>query len=160
GLELLEPPGFGLERGEEGVEIGRGLAEAQLDVTQLVARTLELRRKALERRHRAFRQRDETGCAFAVVRSESCGCRRRCGAELDAVPVALALGGQLLFVPGLETFGVLDQRPQLREPSLGERCVRRQLLLPAPGRLKLAPRGLRGGAARELLFAAEAVDDL
>ena len=56
--------------------------------------------------------------------------------------------------------GVLDERAQLREPSLGERRVRGQLVVPAAGRLELAPRRPRRGAAGELLLAAEAVEHL
>ena len=46
------------------------------------------------------------------------------------------------------------------EPRLGERGVRRQLLVPAAGGLELAPRRPRRGAAGELLLAAEAVEHL
>ena len=61
GLELLEPARLRFERGQEGVEIGRGLAQPELDVAQLVAGALQLRREPLERRDRAFRERDEVG---------------------------------------------------------------------------------------------------
>jgi hypothetical protein len=76
------------------------------------------------------------------------------------MPVALALGAQLFFVPGLETVGVLDEGAQFCEPRVGECRVRRQFLLPAAGGLKLAPRRPRGGTTCELLLAAEAVEDL
>ena len=76
------------------------------------------------------------------------------------MPVPLALGTQPLLVPGLHAVGVLDERPQLREPRLGERRVRRQLVVPAPSGLEVAPRRSRRGAAGELLLAAEAVEHL
>ena len=59
GLELLEPPRLGLERREERAEVGRRLAQAQLDVPQLVAGGLQLRGDVLERRDRSLGEADE-----------------------------------------------------------------------------------------------------
>ena len=52
GLDLLEPARLGAERGEERAQLGRGLAQPQLDVAQLVAGARELGRERLERRDR------------------------------------------------------------------------------------------------------------
>ena len=41
-LDVLEPVWLGLERCEEGVQVGGGLAQAQLDVAELVAGAFEL----------------------------------------------------------------------------------------------------------------------
>src|SRR5262249_56519027 len=71
GLELVETAGLRLEGGEKGMEIGCGLAQAELDVAQLVARALQLGREPLERRDRALRQRDEIGGSLALVGRES-----------------------------------------------------------------------------------------
>ena len=60
----------------------------------------------------------------------------------------LALGAQPLLVARLHALGVLDERAQLGEARLGERGVRRQLLVPAPRGEQLAPRGARLRAAR------------
>ena len=142
------------------MEVGRGLAQAELDVAQLVACPLQLRCEPFERRDRALRERDETGGALAVVGSKSGGGLGSTGGELGDVPVPLALGPQLLLLPWLHAVGVLDQRAQLRKPSLGVRRVGRQLVVPAAGRLELAPRHPRRGAPGELLLAAEAVEHL
>ena len=123
-LELLEASRLGLERREERVQLRRGLAEAQLDVAQLVAGPLELGSEALERRDRTLGSADEPCGALALV-----GCqrlrrgRRRLG-ELDDVPKALALAREALLVARLETLGVLGERAQLGEPRLGGRGVR------------------------------------
>ena len=74
--------------------------------------------------------------------------------------VALALGSQSFFVPGLETCGVLDERAQLCEPRLGERHVRGQLVVSTTSGVELAPCRSRGCAAGELLLAAETVEHL
>src|ERR687888_85682 len=70
GLDLLEPAGVGLERREERAQLGRRLAQPQLGVAQLGARSLELRRELLERRDRALGKRDEARSSLPVVRSE------------------------------------------------------------------------------------------
>ena len=124
GLELLQPARLRLERGEEGVEIGRGLAQPELDVAQLVAGPLQLGREPLEGRHRALCKRDEVRCAVAVVRSERRRGSGRAVGELRDVPVPLSLGSEALLVPRLHPFAVLDERAQLRESGLGERGVR------------------------------------
>src|SRR5205807_7634741 len=48
-LELLQTSRLGLERREARAEVGRGLAQAQLDVAQLVAGALELGSEPLAR---------------------------------------------------------------------------------------------------------------
>ena len=67
---------------------------------------------------------------------------------------------QPLLLARLHALGVLDERAQLGEPRLGERRVRRQLVVPAPRGLQVAPRRPRRCAAGELLLAAEAVEHL
>src|SRR5262249_59183419 len=57
GLELLEPAGLRFERGQEGMEVGSGLTQAELDVAELVPGALQLGGEAFERRNRAFRNR-------------------------------------------------------------------------------------------------------
>ena len=57
--------------------------------------------------------------------------------------------------PGSRPVGVLDERAQLREPGLGERGVRGQLVVPAAGGVELTPGGPRRRSAGELLLAAE-----
>ena len=98
--------------------------------------------------------------SVAVVRRERRRRRGRPLGELGDVPVPLALGAQLLLLTRLHPVGVLDERAQLREPGLGERGVRRQLVVPAARGLELAPRRPRRRAAGELLFPAEAVEHL
>ena len=72
----------------------------------------------------------------------------------------LSLGAEPLLLAGLHGLGVLDERAQLGEPSLGQRRVRGQLLVPATRCLQLAPGRSSCGAAGELLLAAEAVEHL
>ena len=72
-LELFEASGLGLERREERVQLRGGLAQPQLDVAQLVAGALELGREPLERRDGALGERDEAGCALALVRRQRLG---------------------------------------------------------------------------------------
>ncbi len=160
GLELLEAARLGFERREKGVQIGGGLAQAELDVPQLVPRLLELGREPLERRDRPLREPDEAGGSFALLRCERRGGRGSAGGQVGDVPVPLALGAETLLLPGIHAFGVLDQRAQLDEPGLGERGVRRQLVVPPPRALQVAPRVPSGHATGELLLAAEAVEHL
>ena len=142
------------------MEIRRSLPQPELDIAQLVAGPLQLGGEALERSHRAFGERDQACCSLAVVGSQCLGgLGSPCG-ELGDVPVPLAHGPQLLLRPGLHAFGVLDERAQLGEPGLGERRVRRQLVVPAASGPELPPRRPRRGAAGELLFAAEPVEHL
>ena len=82
------------------MEVGRGLAQAELDVAQLVAGALQLGREPFERRDRALRERDETGGALAVVGSErlaaasaapeassaTCRCRSRSARSCSSSP--------------------------------------------------------------------------
>src|SRR5207237_10926548 len=101
GLELFEPARLRFERSEEGVEVGGRLAQAELDVAQLVAGTLQLRSEPLEGRDRALGERDEASSAFALVRGERRGGGGRSGGELDDVTVPLALGPQRVLLRGL-----------------------------------------------------------
>ena len=142
------------------MEIGGRLAQAELDVAQLVAGALQLGSDPFQRSDRALRERDEVRGSVAVVGGERCDGRGGPGGELGDVAVPLAFGPQLLLRARLQALGVLDDRVQLREPGLGERRVGGQLLLPAAGGLELAPRRSRRGAAGELLLAAEAVEHL
>ena len=141
GLELLQPARLRLERGEKRAQLGCGLAQPELDIAQLVARPLQLRREALERRDRPLGERDETGRAFAVLRGERIrrsGCRL---GELGHVTQPLPVGAQPLLVPLLHAFRVLRQRAQLGQTGLGERRIRGQLLVALAGYLQLAPCG-------------------
>ena len=53
-LDLFAPAGIGIQRRQEGPQGARGLAEAELDVTQLVARPTELGREPLDPGNGAF----------------------------------------------------------------------------------------------------------
>ncbi len=139
GLELLQPARLRLERGEERAQLGCGLAQAELDVAQVVAGALELGREPFERRDGPLGERDEPGCALALVRRERVGRRGRSLRELGDVPQSLAVAAQLLLVPVFHPLRVLGERAQLRDPSIDGSRVRGQLLVTAPGRLQLAP---------------------
>ena len=156
GLKLFEPPRLGLERRKERAQLGRGLAQAELDVAQLVAGTLELRRQPLERSDGPLGDRDQTGRALSVLRCERLRRRRRSLRKLGDVPQPLAVAAQPLLVPFVHPSGVLDERAQLGDPRLCERRVGRQLLVALPRRLQLAP----GGAHRLAVDAREPVEQL
>ena len=118
GLDLLEPVGLGLERGEKGAELGGCLAQPQLDVAQLVPGTLELGGEPLERRDRPLGQSDEARRALALLRRQRLAGRSDALRELGHVAQALALVAQA------------SPRCRARAP----RCPRR-----APAALLVAP---------------------
>ena len=155
-LELLEPSRLGLQRREKRAEVGRGLAQAQLDVAQLVAGALELGSEPLEGRHRPLCERDEAGGAVAVLGRERVRRRRSRFRELGDVPEPLPVGAEPLLLAVLHPVRVLCECAQLRQPGLGERGVRGQLLVTLPRALQLAPRD----AHRLALGAGEAVEQL
>ena len=70
GLELLEAARLGFEGRKERAKVGRRLAQAKLDVPQLVAGRLQLGGDVLERRDCALGETDEAARAFAVVGRE------------------------------------------------------------------------------------------
>ncbi len=160
GLQLLEAARLRLERGEECVQVGRDLAQPQLGVAQLVAGALELRREPLQRRHRPLGEPDEPGGSLAVVGRERVRGGRSALGELGDMAKPLALAAQRLLAARLHPLGVLDERVELGEPRLRERCVRRQLLV-APSRgQQLPPGGARLAPPAQLLLAAEPVEHL
>src|SRR5262249_18446104 len=69
-LDLLEPAGLGAKRRQERPQLRRGLAQAQLDVAQLVAGPRELGREALEWSNLPFGMGCETGGALALLRRQ------------------------------------------------------------------------------------------
>ena len=148
GLELLEPARLGLEGGEEAAEVGRRLAQAKLDVPQLVAGGLQLGSDVLERRDRSLGEADEAARAVAVVRRQRRRRRFGGGREVGDVAEPLALAAQPLLVVRLHSLGVLDERAELGEPRLGERRVRGQLLVTATRRLKRRATRPRAAARR------------
>ena len=159
-LDLLEPVGLGLERRQEGAQLGSGLAQSQLDVTQLVAGPLELRGEALQRRERALGQRDQAGGALAVVRRQRLARGGRALGELGHVTQAFALAAQAVLGAALEALGVLDERAQLGEASLRGGRVPGQLVVPLAGGTKLAPGDPQRGPAPELPLAGEPVEQI
>ena len=101
------------------MELARGVAQAQLDLAQLVARARELGREPFERRDRALRDRDEAGRPRALLGGERLsGCGGTFG-ELGDVAETVALPAQPIFGVRLQPGGVLDERAELREPRLG-----------------------------------------
>ena len=157
-LDLLEAAGLGLERGEEGPEAARRLAQAQLGVAQLVAGALELRRDPLERRDRPLGGAGEACGPFAVVGRERLGGRLGGGRELGDVPEPLPLGAQALLGVRLEPLGGRGERGELLEPRGGGCCVAGELVVAAAGGGELAPRDARLAPAAPLLLAAEGVE--
>ena len=114
------------------MQLGRRLAQAQLDVAELVAGALELGREALERRDRALGDADEARGTLALLGRERLR-RGRCGlGELDDVPQPLALVAAALLVA----------RPR------GLRCPRRSRAArrAAPRRRPRSRSAPRGGA--------------
>ena len=142
------------------MQVGRDLAQPQLGVAQLVAGALELRRQPLQRRDRPLGEPDEPGGSLAVVGRERVRGRGGALGELGDVAEPLALVAQRLLAAGLHPLGVLDERVQLGEPRLRERCVRRQLLVAPPRCQQLPPGGARLAPAAQLLLAAEPVEHL
>ena len=63
-------PGSAPERVEKRAKVGRGLAQAKLDVAELVAGARELGSKRLERCDGALGEPGQAGRSFAVLRRE------------------------------------------------------------------------------------------
>ena len=159
-LDLLEPPRLGLERGEEGGEVARRLAEAEGDVAELLGGALELRRERRGRSQRPLRVGGKRCRAVAVLRGKGVSGRRVRGGQLGHVPVPLTLGPQPVFGARLETVGRVDERAKLLEPgALGLRAGG-ELGVAAAGGEEVAPGGARFGAASKLLVADEGVEDV
>ena len=123
GLEVLQPVGLRLERVQEAAQVGPDVCEPDLEVAQLGRRRSELRREPLERRDRAFRLRRQHRSAFAVLRGQRLGRRRRALGELGQVAQPLALGEERRLGRGLEPIRVLDEGLELgsRPPRLPSR---------------------------------------
>ena len=159
-LDLLERSRVGFERREEGVQVAAHLAEPDRDVPELGRRRAQLGRDPLERRERALGAGSQRGGAFALLGRDRVGRLRGRLLELGDMAEPLPLRAQRLVVAGLESFGVLDERLELREPRCGRVGVPRQLLVAAAGGAELAPRQRSLAAALELLGAAERVEDV
>ena len=131
GLDLLEPPRLGLERGQKRAQVRGGLAQLQLGLAQRLAGRRELGREALDRRDRALGRRDEVGRALAVLRRERAGSRCRRLRELRDVPQPLPLRPQLVLAARLASVCVLPSRrsSSTRPPRAASRvnssCSRR-----------------------------------
>ena len=132
GLDLLEPARLGAERGEKRAKLRSRLAQAELDVTQLVAGARELGRERLERRHRSLGACRQRRGAVAFLGRERLCRGGGAGDELLEAEQPLALRAQILLGAGLEAFGRLDERAKLLH-SLGRaRRALEQLLVSAP----------------------------
>ena len=66
-LDLLEPARLRLERGQERLQVGRGLAQLQLRLPERVAGRGELGREPLERCDRPLGGADEVARAVSVL---------------------------------------------------------------------------------------------
>ena len=159
-LDVLEPVGLGLERGEEGAQVGADLAQAQLEVAQLLAGSRELGREPLERRQRALGGGREPGRALALVGRERLGGPGRALGELGDVAQPLALVAQRLLAALLEALGRLGERRQLAQARLLGCGAARQLVVALAGGGELAPGEPGLAAAAQLLVADEAVEDV
>ena len=109
GLDLLETPGLGAERVQERAQLGRGLAQAKLDIAQLVAGARELGSERLERRDGALGEPGQARGSLAVLRRERLDCSCRPGDELLEMAEPLALLAQLRLRSRLEPVRVLDE---------------------------------------------------
>ena len=159
-LDLLQPPRLGLERGGERSEVARRLAEPDLDVAELLRRLGELRGEPLHLAEGALRVRDEGCRALAILggeRGARDGGRVR---ELGHVPEPLSLGAQVLLGRRLEAVGRGDERAEVLEPVALRRRPSGELGVAAPRGGELAPGAAGLGAARRLLLADEAVEDV
>ncbi len=101
-LDLLEPPGLGLQRCQEGVQLVNDLAQGELGLSQRRAGRGELGRQLLERCDEPLGRRDPVGRAVAVVRREGVGRAGRCLDELVDAAQPLALVAQLGLLAGFE----------------------------------------------------------
>ena len=131
------------------MQLGRGLAQAQLDVAQLVAGALELGREPLERRDRALGERDEAGGALALLGRQRLGGGRSAASASSETCRSRSRSARSALLPArLDAVGVLDERAQLVEPRLRERGVRGQLLVPPPRRRAARATRARASARR------------
>ena len=160
GLDLFEPSRLGLERRQKATQLARGLAQAQLDVAQLVTGSRKLRRELFERRECPLGASDEPGGALALVRSERLGCF--CGSvrELGDMTKTLPLAAKTLFPIRLEPGSVFDERAQLGEPRVGGRGTLLKLLVPTSCCGELAPGEARLGSPPKLVGSDERVEDI
>jgi hypothetical protein len=111
GLDVLQAVRLRFEGREERAQLGGGLAQAQLDVAELVPGALELGRQALQRGDCALGGRREPGCAVAVLGGKGLACGGDALRELRHAAQPLTLGAQLVLGGGLESLRVLDERP-------------------------------------------------
>ncbi len=155
---MLHPVRLRLERGEKAAQIGAELAEAQLDVAQLLACAGQLRRQSFERRERALGGCRERCGAVALLGRERLGRALGTVRELGDMAKPLPLGPQRVLPARLEAFRHLDERGQLGEPSFLGRGSAGQLVVPLPCGGELAPGDARLPAAPELLLAAVRVE--
>src|SRR5439155_11001297 len=98
-LDLLEPRRIGLERGEEGPQRARRLAEPKLRVAKLRRCLSELRREPFDRGKHAFGGGDEPRGALALLGRERLRRGRRGSDQLAHAQQPLALGAESLFLP-------------------------------------------------------------
>ena len=157
-LDVLHAAGIGLEGGEERAQRTRGLAQAQLGVSELVGRLLQLGGEPFDRRERALGLGGEAGRPFAVLRIERLSRGRRAVDELGQMTQALPLFAQCVLVARLHSGRVLDERAELGQAGLRGGGAERQLLMAASRRGQLAPGRARIRTAADLLLAAERIE--
>ena len=155
---MLDPIRVGLQREQEGPQVGAELPQSQLQVAQLLARACELGSDSLERRNRPLGDSGQRRRAVAVLGRQRLGGRRGALGELGHVAQPVAIGVERCLGVRLEPLGRRHQRLQLGEPGRLRRRVARQLLVAPAGRTELAPRRPRLPAPASLLLAAEGVE--
>ena len=134
GLDLLEPAGLGLERRQERAQLERRLAQAQLDVAQLVAapRASSGASDSSGATARSARA-DEPAGAVALVGRERVDRRADALGELGHVPQPLALArGASSSVPGSSPLVSSTSARSSSSARLGLRGVGGELLVPSP----------------------------
>ena len=142
GLDLLEPPGLRLERGEERAQVRCGLAQLQLGLAQRVPAAAELRREPLERCDGALGAASQVGRALALLRRQ----RRRSVRDAprrarSTCTQPLALGAELVLAACSRSPSVASPSRRSSSSRAAAPCrVARQLVVGAACRSQLAPR--------------------
>src|SRR5215207_8229 len=157
-FDLLQPVRLGLEGRKEAAEIGADLAQAHVELPQLLARSGELRSEAFERRERTLRGGREPGRSLALVRRDCLHRARGALGELGHMPQPLARVSQRLLASRLERLGRLYERAQLLQPCLLRGRTLRQRVVPLARGGEIAPGEACVAAATQLLLADEGVE--
>ena len=160
GLDLLEPVGLGLERVQESPQLESRLAQAQLGVTELAGRLSEL---GCDRPHGgqgSLRPSCKPRGTFALLGGKRLHRFVRRLGELVHVPEPFPLAAQRILGVRGEAFGVLDERPQLGQPSLLVGSPLPELVMALAGSAQLAPGGPELDSEPELLLAGKRIEDI